>query len=78
VLDSHLLPMDSALEELTRIEVTADEVKTLRHGHFPARQMPDQEDLKAYQIETGEFIGVVSIRGGEIRTKRLVVTENFI
>ncbi len=77
-LDSHLLPMDTALEGLTRIEVTADEVKTLRHGQFPARQMPDQEDLKAYQVETGEFIGVVSIRRGEIRTKRLVVTENFL
>lgn len=82
-LDSHLLPMETALDSLTSINLPEVAVRTLRFGQtYPVKDLDqnldDNAEVKAYQSETGEFIGVVSIENGDVKTKRLVVTDNFL
>ena len=77
-LDSHLLPMETALYQLPSVELPELAVKTLRYGQTYAMSLADVDEAKAYQQETGQFIGVVTIEKGEVISKRLVVTENFL
>lgn len=77
-LDSHLLPMDTALLKLPSIRLAEQDVRTLRFGQTVPYQMDDAEDVKVYLEETNEFVGVVSIVSGEAKVKRLVVTEQFL
>lgn len=77
-LDSHLLPMETALEQLPEIKLELEAVKTLRFGQTVNFETADMEEAKAYQVDTGEFIGVVSIVDNVVKTKRLVVTDNFL
>lgn len=77
-LDSQLLPMESALIDLPAIELPERAVKTLRYGQTVALPVEDVAEAKAYMMETGEFVGVVSVEEGELKSKKLVVTDNFL
>jgi tRNA pseudouridine55 synthase len=77
-LDSHLLPMETALEVLPEITLSEHEVKTLRYGQPIPNQQNELPESKAYMEETGEFIGVVYAEGGEIKSRKLVVTQDFL
>jgi len=77
-LDSHLLPMETALQDLPSVELPEQAVKTLRYGQTVQMPIEDIAEAKAYMSETGEFVGVVSADSGEIKSKRLVVTDNFL
>ena len=77
-LDSHLLPMETALEALPEIQLPESAVKTLRYGQTVKLGNQDVAEAKAYMIETGEFVGVVTVEAGEVKSKRLVVTDNFL
>lgn len=77
-LDSQLLPMETALDALPEVSLSEQEVKTLRYGQTVATTEDDLSEAKAYMAETGEFIGVVSIENGEVKSKRLVVTADFL
>lgn len=77
-LDSHLLPMETALEQLPSVEMTEKDVKTLRYGQTVKTGEQDIPEAKAYVQETGVFAGVVTIANGEIKSKRLVVTQDFL
>lgn len=76
-LDSHLLPMESALYALPKVELTLEQVKTLRFGQSPIIESQDLPEAKAYLVDTQEFVGVVSVENNEVKTKRLVVTSDF-
>ncbi|NVK23337.1 MAG: tRNA pseudouridine(55) synthase TruB [Gammaproteobacteria bacterium] len=78
-LDSHLLPMETALTELPVIKLSNKEVKTLRYGQSVIRpSIDDVEEATAYDSDSDTFIGVVSAVNGEIKSKRLVVGEDFL
>ena len=77
-LDDQLLPMESALAELPSIELPERAVKTLRYGQTVPLPVEDVKEAKAYMMETGEFVGVVSVEEGELKSKKLVVTDNFL
>jgi len=82
-LDSHLLPMDTALLQLPSIKLAEKDVKILRFGQtVPISVLADipveGTEFKVYMLETGAFVGVVCIEGDQIKSKRLVVTENFL
>ena len=77
-LDSHLLPMETALMDLPEIQLPETAVKTLRYGQTVKMPLDDTVEAKAYQLENGAFVGVVSVESGEVKTKRLVVTEDFL
>lgn len=76
-LDSHLLPMETALYALPKVELTLEQVKTLRFGQSPIIESQDLPEAKAYLVDTQEFVGVVSVEKNEVKTKRLVVTSDF-
>ena len=77
-LDSHLLPMETALYQLPSLEITAADVKTLRHGQTIKTVLNDVAEAKAYNADNGEFVGVVTVVAGEMLSKRLVVTQDFL
>ena len=77
-LDSHLLPMETALDALPELKLPEQAVRTLRFGQTVALGIEDVPEAKAYMAETGEFVGVVTIENGEVKSKRLVVTDNFL
>jgi tRNA pseudouridine55 synthase len=77
-LDSQLLPMETALDALSEIKLPEQAVKTLRYGQTVPLPIEDIAEAKAYMLETGEFVGVVSAENGEVKSKRLVVTDNFL
>ena len=72
-LDSHLLPMETALKALPEIRISSKDVQTLRFGQTVKTELPRAEEVKAYCQDTEQFVGVVSIDNGEIKVKRLVV-----
>lgn len=77
-LDSHLLPMETALYQLPSIELSELDVKTLRYGQTAKTSLDDLTEAKAYMADSNEFVGVVSVISGEVVSKRLVVTEDFL
>lgn len=77
-LDSHLLPMETALVGLPEIRLSESSVKTLRFGQTLILEAEDMPEAKVYLEDTNEFVGVVSVQAGEVKTRRLVVTENFL
>lgn len=77
-LDSQLLPMETALDALPEIKLQEQAVKTLRFGQTVTMPVDDIAEAKAYMLETGEFVGVITAEDGEIKSKRLVVTDNFL
>lgn len=77
-LDSHLLPIETALEQLSSISITPAEIKTLRHGQTVLTEQADCAEIKAYDAVTKEFVGVVTAASGVLKSKRLVVTEDFL
>lgn len=77
-LDSQLLPMETALDALPEIKLPEQAVKTLRFGQTVTMPVDDIAEAKAYMLETGEFVGVITAESGEIKSKRLVVTDNFL
>ena len=77
-LDSHLLPMETALYQLPSIELSDLDIKTLRHGQTANTTLKDVVEAKAYRAGSEEFVGVVTIVEGQVISKRLVVTEDFL
>lgn len=77
-LDSHLLPMETALLDMPSITLVEQDVRTLRFGQTVPFSMDDCDNVKVYQQETNEFVGVVSVVSNEVKVKRLVVTEDFL
>lgn len=77
-LDAQLLPMDTAVKALPSIKLSMQQIKTLRFGQTLPTELKDCELLRAYNEDNGEFIGVVSIVDGEIKSSKLVVTSDFL
>lgn len=77
-LDSQLLPMETALADLPQIEMPLKDVRTLRFGQTVKTDLDNIEEAKVYTVEDSQFVGVIAIENGEIKSKRLVVTEDFL
>ncbi|MUH71578.1 tRNA pseudouridine(55) synthase TruB [Psychrosphaera haliotis] len=88
-LDSHLLPMQTALIGLPEIKLSTRAFEILRFGQtvpidaamvdlnadlFQQYSMKDEEtEFTAYDSETAEFEGVVCFSQGHVKVKRLAV-----
>ncbi len=88
-LDSHLLPMETALIGMPTIKLTARAIEILRFGQTVPidanvvadnRELFEQYSIKdedsefvVFEKDTGEFEGVVVFSKGEVKVRRLVV-----
>lgn len=74
-LEAHLLPPETAVSHLSRLDLTAEEVLELAYGRHPSRR-PDQPDaplLRAFDPH-GRFVGVVAPEGDTWRARKLFVS----
>lgn len=75
-LDAQLLPMETALLAMPEVRLSEKDVTTLRFGQTVKnvyQELPEGSELKVYNANNDEFVGVVVIENGEIKVKRLVV-----
>ena len=91
-LDSHLLPMETALIGLPKLVLPTKDIQTLRFGQtvplnedmvlanqaiFEAKLHEDPEaELIVFSKEDNEFAGVVAFSQNEVKVKRLVVVPS--
>lgn len=74
-LETHLLPPETAVAHLPRLELTAAEVRELAHGRRPPRRpgQPDADLVRACD-PNGRFVGVVSAESQSWRPRKLFVS----
>lgn len=72
-LDSHLLPLETALIGLPETILTSRQIEVLRYGQTVSVDMPDVAEIKIFEQDTNVFHGVVTIKSGVVKVKRLVV-----
>ncbi len=74
-LDAHLLPIDKAIEELPRIELSSFTADFLKHGQAVQVSKPPADGLVRL-YEEDQFIGIGVIdNDGKVAPKRLMVYE---
>lgn len=74
-LDAHLMPIDRAIEDLPRVELSSYTAEFLKHGQAVQVSQPPAEGLLRL-YEEGVFIGIGCVDDdGKIAPKRLMVYE---
>lgn len=77
-LDALLLPMESAVPDWPRIELSVPEAKRIRSGQSVVKAgLTDQPSVQLWACDSGveQLIGVGRIKHNEIRSSRLLNTE---
>lgn len=79
-IDAYLLPMDTAVMHLNRVELSAPEVKDMLNGRVVSRETDLNEDdlVRMYTENDQSFIGLGRIRVGEIKPHRLINTSGLV
>lgn len=77
LLDPILLPMDTAVESLSSVELTDELTSHFMHGQaVRVSGLPDWGLLRVYQATNGDFLGVAEVDdSGMLAPKRLVVRQ---
>lgn len=77
LLDPILLPMDTAVESLSSVELTDELTSHFMHGQaVRVSGLPDRGLLRVYQAVNGDFLGVAEVDdSGMLAPKRLVVRQ---
>lgn len=77
VLDEYLLPLDSAVMHLNKVELAHFEASHMLHGRVITKKTSfDQDDLiRMYNEESNEFLGLGKIMGDEVKPHRLINTN---
>lgn len=77
LLDPILLPMDTAVESLSSVELTDELTSHFMHGQaVRVSGLPDRGLLRVYQATNGDFLGVADVDdSGMLAPKRLVVRQ---
>lgn len=78
-LDAYLLPMDTAVLHLNRVELTAFETQDIYHGRVISKITPWDDDslVRMYAESTHKFMGLGRIVGDEIKPHRLINTSEI-
>ncbi|MEL0611974.1 tRNA pseudouridine(55) synthase TruB [Marinomonas arenicola] len=76
-LDAHLMPMDSAVDYLHRIELPAHDTKDMLFGRTVSSPIPLEEGslLRLYDQDSQDFLGLGKIKETNIRPHRLLNTS---
>lgn len=79
-LDKYLLPMDTAVLHLNKVELTPTETQDISYGRVLSRTTQwNHGDLVRLYSETGNrFLGLGQIREDEIKAHRLINTSNLV
>ena len=76
MLDTLLLPMDTAVKSLADVQLNDAATHSLQHGQAVVSEhdIPEGKMVRAYQASTALFLGVAQVEAdGSIAPKRLVV-----
>ncbi len=79
-LDEYLLPMDTAVLHLNKVELTPLEVQSISYGRVLSRvtQWNSGDLVRLYSETDRRFFGLGQIREGEIKAHRLINTSNLV
>lgn len=72
LLDPLLLPMQTAVTGLIRVEVTEQQAQSLRFGN-PVDVIAKAQGMAQVYLADGHFVGVAEISGDKLAPKRIVV-----
>jgi tRNA pseudouridine55 synthase len=78
ILDPLLIPMDSAVKNLAKVELAPESASDFMHGqpvaHLSTESFADGHVVRVYLTQTGTFLGVAQIdKNNQAAPKRLVV-----
>ena len=79
-LDKHLLPMDSAVMHLNRVELSAADARDILFGRALVNSTEFEEGslVRLFAQSDQQFFGLGQIRGNQIKPQRLINTSELV
>ncbi|WP_018692924.1 tRNA pseudouridine(55) synthase TruB [Algicola sagamiensis] len=74
-LDNHMLPIDTALQDLPVVFLSEEDSQRVSHGNPVATELDDVDVIRIQNDSSQQFLGIGRIESGQVKPKRLVQIE---